>query len=405
MNDSVFGELTKDGNGFALERQFRFFDGFLPVEESEADDDATFRSGVVDELGSDVGDLLDKPLDEIVADELPESVRNSSLGFLLKHGERLQTAMESMLGEDGDEESDDSAELARRAAQGFLPVTIETLGRAEPSDAQRAAYLFLAENEEAVSTTVLNAIFEYYQFVQKEDPNWFADWDCPEIDSVSDLASLIEIAGLVATPFESDGSALVGFQFHCDWDIEQGLGVLVHRDRIIEVGDADSAYEAHSNSVWLRVKPELKEEVASLVAAAAVEKEAAFNELPPSERLTHALLESDAAEIEKLLAEGADINGAEYPAMFVAIDEPNSQLVKKILELGGSTSVEFEGQSAIDYANEMVDSVNQSKKFFMNLGEDLIEELAGQEASFVGDTEQYSEELEAIVELFNNSQA
>jgi hypothetical protein len=406
MNDSVFGELTNDGNGFSLERQFSFLNDFLPASnQSEDTDDQAFRSGVIDELGPDASELLDKPLEDIDTDELPESVKNSSLGFLLKHGERIHSAMENMLDDDIDEEQEAAEkEQANRAAQGILPVSVETLGRSEPSDAQREAYKYIEQNEQAVSQAVTAGILEYYQFIRKEDPNWFDDWDCPEIDSVSDLAALIEFAGLVVTPFEINGDALVGFQFHCDWDLEQGLGVLIHNDRVIEIGDGETSFEPHESSVWQRIKPELREEVAALVVATKEAKDAAFNELSPTERLTHALVESNDEEIQKLIAEGADINGADYPALFVAIDEPNAEMAQKVLEIGGKANVRFEGQSALEYANEILDSVNQSKKFFVNLGDDLIEELAGPSTSFFDDAELYSDQLEAIVALLKTAQ-
>ena len=41
---------------------------------------------------------------------------------------------------------------------------------------------------------------------------------------------------------EHEGVAYVGYELHCSWDSEHGLGVLTHLDRIVEVGQADTAF-------------------------------------------------------------------------------------------------------------------------------------------------------------------
>lgn len=400
MNDSVFGELQDDDSGFYVNRQFNYFDDFLPCE-ADYEDDSEIRSNLIEEVGPELGALLDVPIDEIDPDQLPESVLNSPVGFLIKHGDRLQMAMQDMFGDGDDDEQEDaeSAEASRLAALGILPVTIETLESDEPTDAQRSAYQFFTDNEESVTAAVLDAILEYYQFVRDEDPNWFDDSDCPAIDSTSDLAGMIEFAGLVVTPFERDGSALVGFRFFCDWDIDRALGVLMHRDRILEVGDNESAFEPHANSVWRRIKPDIVQLATQLVASVEATKDRAFEALPPTEKLTYALINRDDAEIERLLGAGADIDAAVYPAMFVAIDEPSADMVRRILELGGTPHVEFEGQSALEYANERFESVSRARQFFDDLGDELIEEIDGPKSSFFEDAEEHFDDLDAIVQI------
>jgi hypothetical protein len=406
MNDAVFGELETNEYGFSLNRQFNFFNEYLPSTVSDESDDESMRDELEEQLGDDAAELLDTPLDEIDPEQLPESVQNSSLGFLLKHGEAIHSAMEAML--DDEEEEEDEAEYAekmRLASLGILPISIETLGNDEPTAAQRAAYEFLENNEESVSDTVIHAIFEYYQFVQAEDPNWFDDWDCPEIDSPSDLAGLIEIAGVVVTPFESNGTALVGFQFQCDWDVERGLGVLLEKNQVIDVGEGEVAYEPREHSVWPRIRPAIAATATKLIASIQVAKDRAFDELSATEKLTHALIESNDESIEQLLAEGADINGAEYPALFVAIDQPDTAMIRRILDLGGNPQVEFEGQTPLQYALQARESVNQSKTFFVNLGDELIEELTGPGAPFLEEAEEYSDDLDSIIELLEAASA
>ena len=42
-----------------------------------------------------------------------------------------------------------------------------------------------------------------------------------------------------------DGIAYVGLEFGCEWDSEHGMGVMLHRDRILELSQADSSFNGH----------------------------------------------------------------------------------------------------------------------------------------------------------------
>jgi len=41
---------------------------------------------------------------------------------------------------------------------------------------------------------------------------------------------------------EKAGVPYVGYQFSCKWDEEHGLGVLMHGDRVVEIGGAETAF-------------------------------------------------------------------------------------------------------------------------------------------------------------------
>ena len=40
----------------------------------------------------------------------------------------------------------------------------------------------------------------------------------------------------------ADGVPYVGFEFGCTWDDEHGLGILMHGQRAVEIGGADTAF-------------------------------------------------------------------------------------------------------------------------------------------------------------------
>src|SRR5579863_5405382 len=125
----------------------------------------------------------------------------------------------------------------------------------EPSSAQARAFQEFAEREQAICEKVIDAVFRWYQRRRKQDRQWFEDQECPEIRQPDELRDLMEFQGLLVRRDEFRGTALLGFTFDCKWDDEHGLGVLVHRGTILDVGQADVAFHEPDarGSVWLKV--------------------------------------------------------------------------------------------------------------------------------------------------------
>ena len=80
----------------------------------------------------------------------------------------------------------------------------------------------------------------------------------PALENADDLKRLIQFRSLYVLegrgefgwdePYarnlgQSDGLALLGFSFRCAWDDEHGLGVLYHRDKVVDVGSSDICWE------------------------------------------------------------------------------------------------------------------------------------------------------------------
>ncbi|MEO9822278.1 MAG: hypothetical protein ABJ370_06955 [Paracoccaceae bacterium] len=64
----------------------------------------------------------------------------------------------------------------------------------------------------------------------------------PDISSSDDLRSSIQLHTINIHPVERDGAPYVGYEFQCDWEEEHGLGVLMHKSRVVEIGHEDSAH-------------------------------------------------------------------------------------------------------------------------------------------------------------------
>ncbi|MEP4034988.1 hypothetical protein [Pseudophaeobacter sp.] len=92
---------------------------------------------------------------------------------------------------------------------------------------------------------VLAAIYQAYPDLRQQ---FFVDFDIeeniqdlPSLETMQDLVQVIDLIGVNVHQISNDGIPYVGYEFSCAWDEEHGLGVLMHRDRIVELGAADVA--------------------------------------------------------------------------------------------------------------------------------------------------------------------
>jgi hypothetical protein len=123
----------------------------------------------------------------------------------------------------------------------------------EPSLWQEQAYLQLLDDRDAICNAVVDAIFDHYQSnwghwratapLRKEARD-AADLLVPELHTRDDLKGVIRLIALHVLDFPSDDHPLLGFCFECTWDVEHGLGVLVHGGKVVETGESQITWSA-----------------------------------------------------------------------------------------------------------------------------------------------------------------
>ncbi|GMK44218.1 hypothetical protein PghCCS26_13450 [Paenibacillus glycanilyticus] len=104
-------------------------------------------------------------------------------------------------------------------------------------------YNFTIEKQEYIKEIIMEAIFKEYLILREsygfdvEEANEIM----PEINTTYDLEQFIELSGVHILNVNYVEIAYIGYEFRCSWDEEHGLGVLTHKDRIVEVGGADTS--------------------------------------------------------------------------------------------------------------------------------------------------------------------
>ncbi|KFF03578.1 hypothetical protein IW19_21550 [Flavobacterium reichenbachii] len=76
-----------------------------------------------------------------------------------------------------------------------------------------------------------------YDYSEKDKPDFM-----PDVTETKDFANLISPTTVYITSVFKDDLPYIGFLFSCSWDSEHGLGVMTHKDRIVEIGGADTAF-------------------------------------------------------------------------------------------------------------------------------------------------------------------
>ena len=114
---------------------------------------------------------------------------------------------------------------------------------------------FLKNNQELILKNILTELLKKYPDLQEKFD--YSDEDKPEfmpdINDIGGFADLLSPTGFYVVSVYKDDYPYIGFGFSCSWDSEHALGVMTHKDRIIDIEDAEMAF-----AIW-RAKEDLKE--------------------------------------------------------------------------------------------------------------------------------------------------
>lgn len=105
---------------------------------------------------------------------------------------------------------------------------------------------WVPENQMIQKTILLDTVLRAYPEIRKQ---FFDDFsleesedDLPNVSCIDDLTKVLTLEAIYVHQVSRDGAPYVGYQFSCAWDDENGLGVLMHKNRIIEIGGADTSF-------------------------------------------------------------------------------------------------------------------------------------------------------------------
>ncbi|URZ08133.1 DUF6985 domain-containing protein [Clostridium felsineum] len=107
---------------------------------------------------------------------------------------------------------------------------------------QYEAYQVLINYWNSIQKTLLKPILDYYKERRKElgyDIEFNEYY--PEINSTKELLNYITLVGIKVPYANIYGGRSIGISFDCTWDEENGVGVRLNNEQVIEVGYQDIA--------------------------------------------------------------------------------------------------------------------------------------------------------------------
>jgi hypothetical protein len=102
----------------------------------------------------------------------------------------------------------------------------------------------LLEHQDAIRDAVLAELLKQY-------PEWRLDYGpsegeeddwMPVVTEAGGFKPLMGLSWIHVRDEVLDGVGYIGLEFGCTWDDEHDLGALLHRERVVEIGGADTAF-------------------------------------------------------------------------------------------------------------------------------------------------------------------
>ena len=116
----------------------------------------------------------------------------------------------------------------------------------EPTAEQRAAVQAFQRDQSAILHAFLAVLFARY-------PQWRAQWSdfydademaemMPELSDPDGFADLLSPSAVYVRPADRQGEIGIGVAFHCEWELEHGLGAVFRSGEVVEIDGADIAF-------------------------------------------------------------------------------------------------------------------------------------------------------------------
>jgi hypothetical protein len=120
----------------------------------------------------------------------------------------------------------------------------EGRGTEAPTEQEATALRWLLNNEAKVQRSILKYLLAAYPSLQAEYeyPEDEATRVMPLVSDEQGFRSLIGLHSVYLHPLSRAGLPYIGFEFGCTWDDEHGLGFLLHGDRVVRSGGAETSF-------------------------------------------------------------------------------------------------------------------------------------------------------------------
>src|SRR5262249_38599645 len=121
------------------------------------------------------------------------------------------------------------------------------------SDQEIQLVRWVIDNEASVHDAMLVRLFQEYPLMREQALDWFDEDEAkkvlPVVRSAIQLKEVVGISSIFVHQIEKDTKPFIGIELGCTWEVEHGVGILLHGSTALEVGTADTAF-----TLWIAKK-------------------------------------------------------------------------------------------------------------------------------------------------------
>ena len=104
---------------------------------------------------------------------------------------------------------------------------------------------WLIDNEAVVHEAMLERLFAEYPAIREQTLEYFEKEEAkkvlPKVRSPDQLKNIVGISSINVHQISKENKPFIGVELGCTWDVEHGVGVLLHGATALEIGGADTA--------------------------------------------------------------------------------------------------------------------------------------------------------------------
>ena len=140
----------------------------------------------------------------------------------------------------------------RDSIHGLVTLSIADVlnGNPDPLSEQIATYQYICENQDFIRSVLLDSskvyFTEYFEMLEGEE--WLTEKERADLEKM-DLIQLMSPQRLHILKEHKNGYAYYGLGGHCVWELDEGFGFLLHKNKIIAADVIFVAHETHPATI------------------------------------------------------------------------------------------------------------------------------------------------------------
>lgn len=129
-------------------------------------------------------------------------------------------------------------------SNGIIGISVQSSDFESPQEFQNNAINYFNENQKIVLNALCQGLLDFYPSIMEmyNIEEYDEEYGFPKLTAINDVKEIIGIGIIHVRDDQKAGFAYLGFECGCPWDEEHGLGIIMYKDKVIEIETADISF-------------------------------------------------------------------------------------------------------------------------------------------------------------------